>query len=86
MSVRPSVRRSVGPSVCRNAFAFRPTRSDICRVYGLVLSPFRVYMFDNLPKSLPFFFVVEFHLRDSLFLGRAEEKNEAISADEKSNK
>ena len=33
--VRWSVRPSVGPSVC-SAFAFRPTRSDICRVYGLV--------------------------------------------------
>ena len=36
-SVCPSVRPSVGPSVC-NAFAFRPSRSDVCRVYGLVVS------------------------------------------------
>ena len=37
MSVCPSVRPSVGPSVrwlVRNAFVFRPTRSDECRVYG----------------------------------------------------
>ena len=33
MSVCPSVRWSVGPSV-RHAFVFRPTRSDECRVYG----------------------------------------------------
>ena len=30
-SVRPLVRWSV-----RNAFVFRPTRSDLCRVFGLV--------------------------------------------------
>ena len=35
-SVCPSVRPSVRPYVC-NAFAFRPTRSNICRAYGLVL-------------------------------------------------
>ena len=35
MSVRRSVGPSVGPSVC-HAFAFRPSRSDECRVYGLV--------------------------------------------------
>ena len=34
-SVCPSVLLSVGPSV-RNAIAFQPTRSDFCRVYGLV--------------------------------------------------
>ena len=31
--------RSVGPSVC-DPFAFRPSRSDRCRVYGLVVLPF----------------------------------------------
>ena len=35
LSVDRSVRRSVGPSVS-NAFASRPARSDLCRVYGLV--------------------------------------------------
>ena len=33
VSVRRSVRDAFG-----HAFAFRPTRSDICRVYGLVSS------------------------------------------------
>ena len=37
MSVCPSVGRSVGPSV-GYAFVFRPTRSDLCRVFGLVPS------------------------------------------------
>ena len=35
--VHPSVRRSVGPSVC-DAFAFRPSRSDICRVCMALLN------------------------------------------------
>ena len=54
-SVRPSVRPLVGPSVGRSvgwsvgrsvrdafghAFAFRPSSSYICRVYGLVFSRF----------------------------------------------
>ena len=36
-TIRALVRRSVGPYVC-NAFAFRPTRGDLCRVYGLVFT------------------------------------------------
>ena len=49
-SACPSVRRSVGPSVgpsVRNAFAVMllPTRSDLCRVYGLVISLFRCVLY-----------------------------------------
>ena len=36
-TVCPSVGSSVHPSVC-NAFTFRPSRGDICRVYGLAIS------------------------------------------------
>ena len=36
-SVCPTVRPSVGPYVC-HAFAFWPSRSDICRVHGLVFN------------------------------------------------
>ena len=35
VSVRPLVGRSVGPSV-GYAFVYWPTRSDLCRVFGLV--------------------------------------------------
>ena len=36
-TIRALVRRSVGPYVC-NAFAFRPTKIDLWRVYCLVIS------------------------------------------------
>ena len=55
-SVCPAIRRSVGPSVrpsvhlsvC-NAFAFRPSRSNICRVYGIL-----VEKDDSSRRILPF--------------------------------
>ena len=45
-SVGPLVGPWVGPSVC-NAFAFRPSRSDECRVYGLVFFEIRFRIFSR---------------------------------------
>ena len=51
-SVRPSVRRSVHWSVC-NAFAVPPSRSDICRVYGLVFRKKRMLRKKQGQTSIP---------------------------------